>query len=77
MAALVYIKSLLWLVGLGGLGFGLLKLTSPSSEKIAEIKSKNSAYLTEDEKRKLLFIQRLKQSTTETPIYSQKTKDSK
>lgn len=75
MASLVYIKSILWLAAFGGLGYGLLKLTEPSEEKIAKIKSKyTSTTLNEDEKRKLQFLQKLKESSTDTPVYLKKDK---
>lgn len=78
MASVVYIKSLFWLIGLGGLGYGLLQLTTPSQERINELKLKYPEYLSEDEKRKLLFMKKLKEASTDTPIYlKDKSKDSK
>lgn len=75
MAAIVYIKSFLWLVSLGGLGYGLMVLTAPSQEKIDAIKAKNKIYLSEEEKKKALFLERLQKATTEEPIYLRNSKD--
>lgn len=74
MASNPYIKSLIWLVSLGGTGYALLLLTEPSAEKLDKIKSSSSnTHISEDERKKLLFMQRLKEATTDkTPIYMQK-----
>lgn len=73
MATNPYVKSLLWLVSLGGLGYVLLKVTTPSEKTIQEIRDNSPrAYITESEKKKLLFMKKLKAATEETPIYLQK-----
>lgn len=70
MASNPYVKSLIWLASFGGLGFVLLKLTEPSEEKLKNIKeSGHATHLNEEQKKKLLFMKRLKQATTEEPIY--------
>ena len=73
MASNAYIKSLLWLVSLGGIGYGLLLFTEPSQEKLEKIKASASRpHSIEDEKKKLLFTKLLKEPATEVPIYIKK-----
>lgn len=73
MAAGVYVKSLIYLSSLGGLGYVLLLFTEPSREKLEKIKeSVSKAHLREDEQKNLLFAKRLKGSTIEVPIYTKK-----
>lgn len=73
MAGIVYFKSALWLAGLGGLGYGLMVLTTPSQEKLDEIKAKSKIYMNEEDKRKALFMKHLQEAATDDiPIYLQK-----
>ncbi|EDV57430.1 uncharacterized protein LOC6542652 [Drosophila erecta] len=67
-----YFKSILWLIGFGGMGYGLMLLTEPNVEKIERIKaSVSSTKLSEDDQRKALFMKKLQEaSTTSAPIYS-------
>ncbi|XP_030384437.1 uncharacterized protein LOC115631738 [Scaptodrosophila lebanonensis] len=73
MFANPYIKSVLWLLSLGGAGYGLMLLTEPSQEKIERIKaSVPGASLTADQEKKALFMKKLQEAaTTSTPIYRQ------
>ncbi|XP_034099516.1 uncharacterized protein LOC133847594 [Drosophila sulfurigaster albostrigata] len=66
-----YVKSVLWLIGFGGMGYGLMLLTEPSAEKIERIRASGSpTQLTVDEKKKALFMEKLKAAaTSSTPIY--------
>lgn len=48
-------------------------LTEPSAEKINAIKSRSSNTLTDEEKKKFLFMQKLQEATKEPPIYMQKS----
>lgn len=77
MASNIYVKSLIWLTTLGGIGYGLLRLTEPSEEKLNKIRATTSAiHLTEDEKKKLLFMKKLQEAATaKTPIYLKKKDD--
>lgn len=66
MASNPYIKSLIWLISFGGIGYGLLRLTEPSEEKLAKIRATTAGvHLSEDEKKKLLFLQKLQAVTKE------------
>lgn len=66
MASNPYIKSLIWLISFGGIGYGLLRLTEPSEEKLAKIRATTAGVnLSEDEKKKLLFLQKLQAVTKE------------
>ncbi|XP_017047631.1 uncharacterized protein LOC108092520 [Drosophila ficusphila] len=66
-----YFKSVLWLIGFGGMGYGLLVLTEPSAEKIERIKASGSgSKLNADDQRKALFMKKLQEAaTTSTPVY--------
>lgn len=73
MASNVYVKSLIWLTTLGGVGYGLMRLTEPSEEKLKKIRATTaSIHLTEDEKKKLLFMKKLQEAATGTPVYLKK-----
>ncbi|XP_017477431.1 PREDICTED: uncharacterized protein LOC108367347 [Rhagoletis zephyria] len=75
MATNPYVKSLIWLVCAGGGGYGLLRLTAPSEEKLERIRATGGpAHLTEEERKKLLFMQRMRDAATgqAPPIYLQK-----
>ncbi|XP_055836669.1 uncharacterized protein LOC129905260 isoform X2 [Episyrphus balteatus] len=70
MASNPYVKSLIWLLSLGGVGYALLKITEPSEAKLQEIrKSTPVSSLTEQEKQKILFLRKLKQAAEEKPVY--------
>ncbi|XP_023170720.1 uncharacterized protein LOC111599331 [Drosophila hydei] len=72
MASNPYVKSVLLLLGFGGIGYGLMLLTEPSAEKLERIKASGSANM--DQQKKALFMQKLKEAaTTSTPIYRQTT----
>lgn len=79
MAANPYVKSLIWLVGFGGIGYGLMLLTEPNAEKIERIRASGSpTQLSEDEKKKALFMKKLQEAaTTSTPIYRPATSEKK
>ncbi|XP_022224397.1 uncharacterized protein LOC111075410 [Drosophila obscura] len=75
-----YLKSLLWLVSFGGIGYGLMLLTEPNAEKIERIKASSRGHpnQTDDEKRKALFMKRLQEAAnTSTPLYRTPTGDKK
>ncbi|XP_013109564.1 uncharacterized protein LOC106088539 [Stomoxys calcitrans] len=77
MASNPYVKSLIWLVSFGGIGYGLLRLTEPSDEKIAKIRATTAGvHLSEEEKKKLLFLKKLQSAVTDkTPVYLKKSED--
>ncbi|XP_075154122.1 uncharacterized protein LOC142227441 [Haematobia irritans] len=77
MASNPYVKSLIWLVAFGGIGYGLLRLTEPSEEKIAKIRSTTArVHLSEDEQKKIQFLQKLQSSVSDTtPIYLKKKEE--
>lgn len=71
MASNPYVKSLIWLIGFGGAGYGLLLLTEPSAEKIERIKASAAPnHPNIDQQKKALFMKKLQEAaTTSTPIY--------
>ncbi|EDW28887.1 GL19414 [Drosophila persimilis] len=73
-----YLKSILWLVSFGGIGYGLMLLTEPNAEKIERIKASARGHpnQTDDEKKKALFMKRLQEAAnTSAPIYRTPTGD--
>ncbi|EDV31320.1 uncharacterized protein Dana_GF19705 [Drosophila ananassae] len=67
-----YFKSVLWLLGFGGMGYGLMLLTEPNAEKIDRIKASasGSTKLSADDQKKALFMKKLQEAaTTSTPLY--------
>ncbi|XP_037817227.1 uncharacterized protein LOC119607408 [Lucilia sericata] len=74
MASNPYVKSLFWLISIGGLGYGLMRLTAPSEEKIAKIRATTAGiHLTEDEKKKVLFLKKLQEAAYQKdPVYLKK-----
>lgn len=73
MSLYLYVKSFLWLAGFGGLGYGLMRLTEPSQEKIEKIRNIGSPPQTAEQRRqKELLIAKLKEAATSTPIYLRK-----
>ncbi|XP_017022160.1 uncharacterized protein [Drosophila kikkawai] len=66
-----YFKSVLWLLGFGGMGYGLMLLTEPNAEKIERIKASGSnSKQSADDQRKALFMKRLQEAaTTGAPVY--------
>ena len=58
-----YIKSVVWLIGFGGAGYVLMELTKPSQSKLDQIRaSSNQLPLSEQNKQKALFLQKLKEA---------------
>lgn len=56
-----YFKSVVWLVGCGGVGYVLLQLTQPNEQKIGEIR--RSAQFTREQNRNTqLLMDKLKES---------------
>ncbi|XP_065355551.1 uncharacterized protein LOC135949996 [Calliphora vicina] len=74
MASNPYVKSLFWLLSIGGLGYGLMVLTAPSEEKLAKIRATTGGiHITQDEKNKVLFLKKLQEAANQKdPIYSKK-----
>lgn len=74
MASNPYVKSLIWLLSIGGLGYGLMILTAPSEEKIAKTRATTAGiHLTEDEKNKVLFLRKLQEAANQKdPVYLKK-----
>jgi len=71
----VYIKSVLYLGAFGTLGYVCMILTEPSKEKKQIIAQ--TGYLdpssNEAKTKKALFLEKLKEATTDTPIYLKKS----
>lgn len=68
----VYFKSVVYLGVFGSLGYALMKISEPSEEKkrrIAQTGYKDP----EATSQKALFLEKLKQATTDTPIYLKKS----
>lgn len=76
-----FVKSIVWLVSCGGIGYVLLELTKPNESKLRAIRESaaGSSSLTEEQRRKELFLQKFKQTTEAKPIYveNSKTKNEK
>ncbi|XP_016973141.1 uncharacterized protein LOC108040255 [Drosophila rhopaloa] len=63
-----YFKSVLWLIGFGGMGYGLMLLTEPNADKIERIKASSSS--SANDQRKALFMKKLQEAaTTSAPVY--------
>ncbi|XP_073821107.1 uncharacterized protein [Musca autumnalis] len=77
MATNPYVKSLIWLVAFGGIGYGLLRLTEPSEEKIAKIRSTTAGvHLSEDEQKKIQFLRKLQSAASDNaPVYFKRKED--
>lgn len=63
------LKSIFYLAATGGLGYVLMLVTAPSEAKKKLIKDKHAQYFNEEQKKKALFIEKIKEATTDTPIY--------
>lgn len=75
----VYIKSFLYLGVFGTLGYALMVITEPTKERKQIIAQTGYSDPSSDEvkAKKALFLQRLKEATTDTPIYLKKSPTSK
>ncbi|EDW03856.1 uncharacterized protein LOC6562419 [Drosophila grimshawi] len=74
MASNPYVKSVLLLVGAGGLGYALMLLTEPNAEKIERIKAsaRGPRQFNADDEKKALFMKKLQEAAiNSTPIYRQ------
>lgn len=76
--AAAYIKSVIYLGVAGGVGYVLMRLTTPNEDKrrlIAESAAKqtNSEILSKKEK----FLKKLQEAQSDTPIYLKKTEETK
>lgn len=67
----VYVQSLLWLAGFGGLGYALLKLT-PNEQRIQQLKETNKEHRSEELRKKQQVIDKLREATVSKPIYLSK-----
>lgn len=74
-----YIKSIVWLVSCGGIGYVLLELTKPNEAKLQAIRESANLPLSEEQRRKQLFMQKFQQSTIAKTISidNSKSKDEK
>lgn len=73
MAAAV-IKSCVYLGVFGSLGYVLMRMSEPSEEKRKQIKNSGFKDLSSEEikTQKALFLQKLKEASSDTPIYLKK-----
>lgn len=72
----VYIKSVVYLVAFGGIGYVLSELTKPSKEKLELIKRQQGGGPIVDKGQKALFMQKLKEaSESSEPIYLKRKKE--
>lgn len=58
-----YIKSLVYLAVFTGIGYACLQLTTPTAEAKQEIQKKYSNISTDEQRRKQVFIEQLRQVT--------------
>lgn len=71
----VYLKSAIYLVGFSALGYVLSEITTPSKEKLAEIKRQQGITSPDSTSQKALFMKTLKEaSENKDPIYLKKSK---
>lgn len=71
----VYVKSAIYLTGFGALSWVLLEVTTPSKEKLEEIKRQQGAALEQSSSQKALFLKTLKEaSESKEPLYLKKNK---
>lgn len=59
----VFVKSAIYLTGFGALGWVLLEVTTPSQEKLEEIKRQQGVALEESSSQKALFLKTLKEAS--------------
>lgn len=63
-----YFKSLLLLLGFGSAGYILLEVSKPSEDKLKQIRAiGGTSVLSEEERKKILFLRKLKQSANLEP----------
>ena len=69
-----YIKSVVYLGVFGSLGYVLMSLVEPSEEKKKQIRETGYAdpSVNEARSKKAQFLEKLKEATTDTPIYLKK-----
>lgn len=72
----IFVKSAIYLTGFSALGWVLLEVTTPSQEKLEEIKKQQGAALEENSSQKALFMKTLKEaSESKVPLYLKKKSD--
>lgn len=59
----VFVKSAIYLTGFGALGWVLLEVTTPSQEKLDELKKQQGVALEENSSQKALFLKTLKEAS--------------
>lgn len=59
----VFVKSAIYLTGFSALGWVLLEVTTPSKEKLEEIKKQQGVALEEGSSQKALFLKTLKEAS--------------
>lgn len=72
--AAAYVKSVIYLGVFGSLGYVLMKFAEPSEEKKKKISGTGYSDPSSNERKsqKALFLEKLKEATTDTPIYLKK-----
>lgn len=71
----IFVKSAIYLTGFGALSWVLLEVTTPSQEKVNEIKRRQSTELEESKSQKALFLKTLKEASEgKDPLYLKKKK---
>lgn len=71
--AAVAIKSFAYLGLFGTVGYVLMKVVEPSEEKKRKISAYNDPSGVEERSQKALFLKRIQEATTDTPIYLKKS----
>lgn len=59
----IFVKSAIYLTGFGALSWVLLEATTPSKEKLDEIKRQQGVALEENKSQKALFLKTLKEAS--------------
>jgi hypothetical protein len=75
--AAVYFKSVVYLGVFGSIGYVLMQVAEPSEEKKKKIRETGFYDPSSNERKsqKALFLEKLKEATTDTPIYLKKSQE--
>ncbi|XP_040167063.1 uncharacterized protein LOC120902410 [Anopheles arabiensis] len=69
----VWVKSVVYLAIFGGVGYGLLELTTPSEDKLKQFRQPGLE--AEEKGKKALFMKKIQEASREEPIYLKKKSD--
>jgi hypothetical protein len=64
-------RSLIYLTSFGAIGYVLLKATEPSQDKLKEINRASSQFMTDEQRKKALIVEKLKEAAYGEPVWRQ------